>query len=210
MPWPETSSRKNQRDEWLQALGLRQLYIGPESGDDQTLKSIAKGSTAQNTRRRQRAKAAGMKMSVIFCWVRGVSHAHRNTPRPPRARKRHGPRLLSALTLTVIKDTDGASPRTGRFVMPDKACCSKLYTFIEHANPLVPSSEPTMPRLPWCGYPAAGQGTDARSDYGGLGGQGGLVLDGGGGFSQDSANSATKSGCEWMFSESLNREPCAE
>ena len=38
---------KSQQDlERLRALGLKLLYIGPESGDDVTLKRIAKGATA--------------------------------------------------------------------------------------------------------------------------------------------------------------------
>jgi len=46
----------------LLELGLTQLYIGPESGDDQTLKRIAKGSTAaDHVEAAQRAHAAGNK-----------------------------------------------------------------------------------------------------------------------------------------------------
>ena len=51
----------------LRAAGLTQLYIGPESGDEKTLKRIAKGSTFQeHADAAAKAKAAGMKISAIF------------------------------------------------------------------------------------------------------------------------------------------------
>ena len=51
----------------LQQAGLGMLYIGPESGDDRVLHRIAKGSTAQeHVDAAQRAKAAGLRTSVIF------------------------------------------------------------------------------------------------------------------------------------------------
>ena len=45
--------------------GLSLLYIGPESGDDVTLKRIAKGDTATDTSRRRSRAHAGMELSVI-------------------------------------------------------------------------------------------------------------------------------------------------
>ena len=50
----------------LAAAGLTTLYIGPESGDDATLKRIAKGDdAAAHVEAARRAHAAGMRLSVI-------------------------------------------------------------------------------------------------------------------------------------------------
>jgi radical SAM superfamily enzyme YgiQ (UPF0313 family) len=51
----------------LRKAGLSLLYIGPESGDDETLKRIAKGgSFAEHAKAAQKAAAADMKLSAIF------------------------------------------------------------------------------------------------------------------------------------------------
>ena len=53
--------------ERLRDLGLKLLYIGPESGDDVTLKRIAKGAnSADHVEAAARARQAGMKQSLIF------------------------------------------------------------------------------------------------------------------------------------------------
>src|SRR5262245_31432331 len=50
----------------LRAAGLARLYIGPESGDDATLKAIAKGDdAAAHVEAARLAHAAGMELSVI-------------------------------------------------------------------------------------------------------------------------------------------------
>ena len=46
--------------------GLTTLYIGPESGDDVTLKRFAKGDdAAAHVKAAEQARAAGMSLSVI-------------------------------------------------------------------------------------------------------------------------------------------------
>jgi radical SAM superfamily enzyme YgiQ (UPF0313 family) len=60
----------------LRAEGLSLLYLGPESGDDVTLKRIAKGGTfADHVEAARRAHAAGLQTSVIALrpeWARGL------------------------------------------------------------------------------------------------------------------------------------------
>ena len=123
----------------LSTLGLKQLYIGPESGDDPTLKRIAKGSTAQeHIDAAKRAKEAGMKMSVIFLLgAGGVERSPEHAKASAELASAMDPDFLSALTLTVIPETPMARlQQKGRFVMPDKRMLlEELYTFIEHANP---------------------------------------------------------------------------
>ena len=123
----------------LRTLGLKQLYIGPESGDGPTLKRIAKGSTAQeHIDAAKRAKEAGMKMSVIFLLgAGGVERSSEHARASAELASAMDPDFLSALTLTVIPETPMARMQEkGRFVMPDKQMLlEELYTFIEHANP---------------------------------------------------------------------------
>lgn len=123
----------------LRHLGLKQLYIGPESGDDITLKRIAKGSTAdQHIEAAKRAKEAGMKMSVIFLLGSGgIERSQEHAKASAELAGAMDPDFLSALTLTVIPNTPMARMEAnGRFVMPDKRMLlEELYTFIEHSNP---------------------------------------------------------------------------
>ena len=123
----------------LRNLGLTQLYIGPESGDDITLKRIAKGSSAaQHIEAAERAKVAGMKMSVIFLLgAGGVERSQVHAKASAELASAMDPDFLSALTLTVIPNTPmERMQENGRFVMPDKEMLlQELYTFIEHANP---------------------------------------------------------------------------
>ena len=123
----------------LRKLGLKQLYIGPESGDDITLKRIAKGSTAdQHIEAAKRAKEAGMKMSVIFLLgAGGIERSQEHAKASAELASAMDPDFLSALTLTVIPNTPMARMEAnGRFVMPDKRMLlEELYTFIEHSNP---------------------------------------------------------------------------
>ena len=123
----------------LRQLGLKQLYIGPESGDDITLKRIAKGSTAQeHIDAAKRAKEAGMKMSVIFLLgAGGVERSQEHAKASAELASAMDPDFLSALTLTVIPNTPmERMQEKGRFVMPNKSMLlEELFTFIEHANP---------------------------------------------------------------------------
>ncbi len=60
-------AKSDQELERLRTLGLKLLYIGPESGDDVTLKRIAKGASfADHVEAASRTRRAGMKQSAIF------------------------------------------------------------------------------------------------------------------------------------------------
>lgn len=123
----------------LLELGLTQLYIGPESGDDPTLKRIAKGSTAaEHVEAAQRAHAAGMKTSVIFLLgAGGVERSEEHARASAELATAMNPRFLSALTLTVVPGTPIArAEEKGLFTMPDiPTTLRELRTFVLHANP---------------------------------------------------------------------------
>lgn len=129
-------------DEELQALsdlGLKLLYIGPESGDPMTLKRIVKGGTAEeHIEAARKAHAAGMKTSVIILLgAGGVERSREHAVGSAELVTGMDPAFLSALTLTVIPDTPMARMEAkGKFKMPDiHALLGELRLLVQHAAP---------------------------------------------------------------------------
>jgi radical SAM superfamily enzyme YgiQ (UPF0313 family) len=104
----------------LRDAGLTTLYIGPESGDDVTLKKIAKGDdAAAHVAAARKAHAAGMALSVIallgIAGERSDEHA-RATAELVTAMD---PEFFAALTVTVVPGTPLAQLKAkGRFEVP--------------------------------------------------------------------------------------------
>jgi radical SAM superfamily enzyme YgiQ (UPF0313 family) len=123
----------------LRELGLKLLYVGPESGDDEVLKRIAKGSTAaDHALAAERARAAGMDLSVIFLLGAGGRERTREHARESaRLATAMDPKFLSALTLTVVPGTPQAKLEdSGRFELPDvEGLLSELRTFVAESAP---------------------------------------------------------------------------
>jgi radical SAM superfamily enzyme YgiQ (UPF0313 family) len=90
----------------LRVAGLTTLYIGPESGDDVTLKKIAKGDdAAAHVAAAGKAHAAGMALSVIallgIAGERSESHARATADLVTAM----DPEFFAALTVTVVPGT---------------------------------------------------------------------------------------------------------
>lgn len=122
----------------LRALGLTQLYIGPESGDDETLKRIAKGDTfAGHVAAAHKAHAAGMKLSVIALLGIGMERAAEHAQATGELVTAMNPRFFSALTVTVVPGTPlDTLARQGRFAVPEVPdLLRELRTMVEHAKP---------------------------------------------------------------------------
>jgi radical SAM superfamily enzyme YgiQ (UPF0313 family) len=123
----------------LRALGLSLLYIGPESGDDVTLRAIAKGSTAaEHVEASSRAREAGMEQSLMFLLgVAGQDRSEEHARASGRLATAMNPRFLSTLTVTVIPDTPLARAiDAGRFQLPDvPGLLAELRGFIAEARP---------------------------------------------------------------------------
>ena len=123
----------------LRELGLSLLYIGPESGDDVTLKRIAKGATFQDhVDAARRAREAGMKLSGIFLLgAGGVDRSREHIEASAELASEMDPRFVSLLTLTVIPGTPIARlEATGRFEMPSvDALLRELREFVARASP---------------------------------------------------------------------------
>jgi len=123
----------------LRELGLKLLYIGPESGDETTLKRIAKGAGFDDhVAAARQADAAKIKLSAIFLLgAGGVERSAEHASASARLASEMSPRFVSLLTLTVVPNTPLARlAENGRFRLPDvKSLLGELRTFIAEAEP---------------------------------------------------------------------------
>ncbi|WP_434426659.1 radical SAM protein [Nannocystis pusilla] len=123
----------------LRAAGLSRLYIGPESGDDATLKRIAKGSTfAEHVAAAERARAAGIELSVIvLLGIAGTERAREHASATARLITAMDPAFASALTTTVVPKTPLHTLQTrGRFALPSVVdMLGELRIIVDEARP---------------------------------------------------------------------------
>ena len=123
----------------LRDLGLKLLYIGPESGDDVTLKQIAKGATsADHVEAAAKVRRAGMKQSLIF--LLGVGGAERSVEHATASAQlatAMDPEFLSTLTLMLIPSTPiDKLARTDRFQLPTiENILGELRIIVAQTNP---------------------------------------------------------------------------
>lgn len=131
----KTEAELRQLREW----GLSLLYIGPESGDDVTLKRIAKGADfAGHVTAAQKAHAAEIKLSAIFLLgAGGIERSAEHAEASARLASAMDPRFVSCLTLTVVPGTPIAKlEETGRFELPEiMGLLRELRTFVDLARP---------------------------------------------------------------------------
>jgi len=136
----------------LREQGLSLLYLGPESGDEPTMRRIAKSPlTALPGDGRagtpifdahvdacRRARLAGMKTSAIFLLgAGGVDRSEEHAAGSARLATAMDPDFLAALTLTVVPGTPLAARQDAdRFVLPDQpTLLRELRTFVAQAKP---------------------------------------------------------------------------
>lgn len=123
----------------LRELGLSLLYIGPESGDDVTLRRIAKGATAaEHVEAARKAREAGMDQSLIFLLgAGGRERSEEHARASGRLATAMDPKFLSTLTLTVVPGTPMARLEDqGRFELPDVLdLLREQRWFVEEAQP---------------------------------------------------------------------------
>ncbi len=123
----------------LREAGLEMLYIGPESGDDVTLKRIVKGGTfAEHVEAAKRAHEAGIRLSVIvLLGAGGVDRSVEHARETARLISLMDPDYVGALTLTVIPGTpQERMVEKGHFQLPGvPQLLQEMRTIVEHANP---------------------------------------------------------------------------
>lgn len=136
----------------LRERGLSLLYMGPESGDEATLRRIAKGPRPwvggapvsreepylfeAHVEAARKARAAAMRLSAIFLLgAGGVERSQAHAEGSAKLATAMSPDYLSALTLTVVPGTPLA--RAGRgFQLPDVyGLLRELRTFVDLARP---------------------------------------------------------------------------
>ncbi|MBN9166026.1 MAG: hypothetical protein BGO98_00130 [Myxococcales bacterium 68-20] len=128
-------------DDELRALreaGLSLLYIGPESGDDVTLKKIAKGDdAAAHVEAARRAHAAGMEISVIALLGIAMDRSEEHARATADLVTKMDPEYFSALTVTIVEGTPlDKLAKKGRFeVPPIPALLRELRTMVDEARP---------------------------------------------------------------------------
>lgn len=122
----------------LRAAGLRRFYIGPESGDDVTLKKIAKGDdAAAHVEAARRAKAAGIELSVITLLGIAPDRSEEHARATGELITAMDPEFFSALTVTIVPGTPLAKlAAKDKFAVPEvPALLAELRTMVLHANP---------------------------------------------------------------------------
>ncbi|NUP07696.1 MAG: radical SAM protein [Polyangiaceae bacterium] len=122
----------------LRAAGLSLLYIGPESGDDVTLKRIAKGDdAAAHVEAARRAHAAGMELSVIALLGVAGDRAEEHARATGKLVTDMDPEYFSALTVTIVEGTPLYTlAKRGRFeVPPVPSLLAELRTMVDVARP---------------------------------------------------------------------------
>jgi radical SAM superfamily enzyme YgiQ (UPF0313 family) len=123
----------------LKEGGLTLLYIGPESGDPETLRKIVKGASFEDhALAAERAHAVGMKLSVIFLLgAGGTARSREHAQASAQLITAMDPEYLSALTLTVIPGTPQSRMlETGRFELPSVPdLLRELRTMVAESRP---------------------------------------------------------------------------
>jgi radical SAM superfamily enzyme YgiQ (UPF0313 family) len=123
----------------LRRLGLNLLYIGPESGDDATLKRIAKGATfAEHVEAAARAHAAGFRVSVIaLLGIGGVERSQVHAEKTAELVTQMNPEYFAALTTSVVPNTPLVKLRDkGFWQLPTvKRMLEELRTIVDLARP---------------------------------------------------------------------------
>jgi radical SAM superfamily enzyme YgiQ (UPF0313 family) len=133
LPWvrrvgayANAKSIKFKTDEGLAALkekGLGILYLGVESGDDDTLRQVGKGTTAANLiHQGRRAKDAGIKVSVtVLLGIAGPAGSLNHARATGELLSAIDPDYVGALSVMVLPNTPlGADYAAGSFALPGK------------------------------------------------------------------------------------------
>ena len=122
----------------LKEKGLGILYLGVESGDNQTLRKVCKGTTAANLiKQGRRIKEAGMKLSVtVLLGIAGPSASLKHARATGKLLSAMDPNYIGALTVMILPNTPlDDDYRAGRFKLPDtRELLQELREMFEHTH----------------------------------------------------------------------------
>jgi radical SAM superfamily enzyme YgiQ (UPF0313 family) len=108
----------------LKELGLGIIYMGIETGDDQTLTAIRKGADAQRmVAMGKKVKQAGIKLSVtVLLGIAGKERSLIHAKATGKLLSEIDPDYVGALTLMIMPGTPLANDLSaGKFELPDNA-----------------------------------------------------------------------------------------
>ena len=108
----------------LREMGLRIIYMGIETGDDQTLEAIRKGADAQKiVAMGKKVKQAGIKLSVtVLLGIAGKERSLIHAKATGELLSAIDPDYVGALTLMIMPGTTLANDlSTGKFELPDNS-----------------------------------------------------------------------------------------
>ena len=122
----------------LKEKGLGILYLGVESGDDETLRKVCKGTTAENLiKQGRRIKEAGIKLSVtVLLGIAGPSDSLKHARATGKLLSAMDPNYIGALTVMILPNTPLEDDyRAGRFELPDtRELLLELREMFEHTH----------------------------------------------------------------------------
>jgi radical SAM superfamily enzyme YgiQ (UPF0313 family) len=148
LPWvrrvgayANTKGIKLKSPEELRALrenGLGILYVGVETGDDEVLRAVRKGTDSQNLiAMGRKVKDAGIKLSVtVLLGIAGVERSLEHARATGRVLSEIDPDYVGALSLMLIPGTPLYEDyRRGKFVLPDqRGLLRELREMLAHTN----------------------------------------------------------------------------
>ncbi|MBW2000580.1 MAG: B12-binding domain-containing radical SAM protein [Deltaproteobacteria bacterium] len=122
----------------LKEKGLGIVYLGVESGDDEVLKEVRKGTTGENlTEMGKKIKKAGIKLSVtVLLGIAGAQRSLQHARATGRLLSEMDPDFVGALTVMLIPGTPlYEDSLNGTFVLPDeRGLLLELREMIENTN----------------------------------------------------------------------------
>ncbi len=122
----------------LRNMGLKMIYLGIESGDDQVLAFVNKGATAgEMIAAGQRVMAAGIKLTaMIVVGLGGKTQTTQHAVNTARVINEINPNILGPLTLTVEDNTPLAElVKCGEFaLLTPLEVMQEFKTLIQHIN----------------------------------------------------------------------------
>jgi radical SAM superfamily enzyme YgiQ (UPF0313 family) len=122
----------------LNEKGLGILYLGVESGDDRVLRTVCKGTTAENLMvQGRRVRKAGIKLSVtVLLGIAGSSGSLRHAKATGELLTAMDPNYVGALTVMILPNTPlGEDFEAGRFKLPGtKELLLELREMIKHTH----------------------------------------------------------------------------
>jgi radical SAM superfamily enzyme YgiQ (UPF0313 family) len=122
----------------LREKGLGIIYLGVESGDDEILKEINKGTGAQNLiKMGRKVREAGIKLSItVLLGIAGKERSSRHAKETGEILSAIDPNYIGALTVMIIEGTPLAEEyRAGRFqLMDERGMLMELKEMIAHTD----------------------------------------------------------------------------